>query len=81
MCCCLQVSNTCSHMSGSWELQIEHVMDGNKIGPKNNCLRVLPMYWLSLNLKRHVIWESVIFDWFQKDVDMSLSMLGSFVHF
>jgi hypothetical protein len=37
MCCCLQVSNTCNHVSCSWELHMEHVMEGYKLGPKNNC--------------------------------------------
>jgi hypothetical protein len=48
MCCRLQVSNTCNQMSSLGELQMEHVMDGYKSVPKNNCLQALPMYWLSL---------------------------------
>ena len=43
MCCCGHVSNTCSHVSGSRELQMRHVIDGNLSLPKNICFLAWPM--------------------------------------
>jgi hypothetical protein len=40
----VQLRSTWGHISTYGELHIEHVMDGYKIGPKNNCLRALSMY-------------------------------------
>jgi hypothetical protein len=39
-----QLSKKCFHVSGSGEGHIEQVMDGYNSGPKNSCLRAIPMY-------------------------------------
>ena len=76
----LQLGSKWDHVSISEELQIEYVMDGYKMGPKNNCLQALPMYWLYQNLRRQVIWESVTSGCVQKSIDVILSMFLSIVH-
>ena len=43
ICCCLHVSSTCSHVSGSYELQMGHVMVGNLCLPKKVCFLAWPM--------------------------------------
>ena len=43
ICCCLHVSSTCSHVSGSTELQIGQVMVGNLCLPKKVCFLAWPM--------------------------------------
>jgi hypothetical protein len=43
ICWCLHVSKTCSHVSGSVELHMGHVMVGYLWWPKNICFRALPM--------------------------------------
>ena len=68
-------------MSGSVEVQIGHVMDGNLSIPKKSCLRAFPMYWPVRNLITHVICESVIVGFFQKLVESSLSISLLPVHF
>ena len=44
MCCCLHVSSTCNHVSGSYELQMGQVMVGNLCLPKKSCFLAWPMY-------------------------------------
>ena len=56
-------------MSTSVELQIGHVFDGNRICPKNSCFRAFPMYCPVRNFSMLVIWESVIFGFFQNAVE------------
>ena len=41
--CCLHVSSTCSHVSGSFELHMGHVIVGYLWQPKNICFLALPM--------------------------------------
>ena len=43
ICWCLHVSNTRSHVSGSFELHMGHVIVGNLWWPKNICFLALPM--------------------------------------
>lgn len=50
----------CSHVSGSGELHIGHVMEGYLSLPKKSCFLVFPMYWPVRNLMRHVFCESVM---------------------
>jgi hypothetical protein len=81
MCGFIQLRSTWGQVSIAGELHIEHVMDGYKTDPKNNCLRALPIYWLYRNLRRQEIWESVTAGCSQKSVDFFLSMFLSIVHF
>ena len=67
-------------MFASWELQIEHVMDGNLSMPKNNCFLALPMYCPVRNLSIHVFSGSDIAGLDHKLLDISLSILGFIVH-
>ena len=53
MWCCLHFRSTCSHVSGSRELHMGHVIDGKASLLKNNCFLVFPMYWPCLSFKRH----------------------------
>ena len=68
-------------MSGSVELQIEHVVEGKRSMPKNNCFRKLPMYWPVWNLMRHVFWTSVMRGFVQNSLESFLSMSAFPVHF
>ena len=68
-------------MSGSVEVHIRHVMDGNLSIPKNSCFRAFPMNWPVRNLMRHVICELEVIGFFQKLVESSLSILLLPVHF
>ena len=43
ICCCWHVSSTWNHVSGSYELQMGHVIDGNLCLPKNICFLAWPM--------------------------------------
>ena len=56
----LQVRRTCIHVSFSLELQIGHVMEGNLMGPKNNCFMRFPMYCPVRNFIRLVFCAFVI---------------------
>ena len=53
MWCCLHFRSTCSHVSGSRELHIGHVIDRKVSLPKNNCFLAFPMYWPCLSFRRH----------------------------
>ena len=68
------------HVSASWELQIEHVMDENLFMPKNSCFLALPMYCHVQNFSRHVFCEYDIAGLVHKLLDISLSILGFIVH-
>jgi hypothetical protein len=48
------------HVSGSYELQMGHVIDGYVCLPKNNCFRALPIYVPVRNLMRHDFCLSVM---------------------
>jgi hypothetical protein len=78
--CWLHFNSTCSHVSASGELQIEHVVDGNLSMPKNSCFLALPMYCPVRNFSRHVFCGSVIVGLDQKLLDISLSISGFLVH-
>ena len=60
MLCCLHFRSTCSHVSGSSELHIEHVIEGKASLLKNNCFLAFPIYWPCHNFRRHVFCESVM---------------------
>jgi hypothetical protein len=81
MCGCVQLSKRCFQVSGSNDGHMGQVMDGYKVGVKNNCLRAFPIYWLYLNLRRQVFWEIVTSGCVQKFVEVGISMLVSVVHF
>ena len=80
MCCCWHVSNTCNHVSGSCDLQMGHVMDGNLSLPKNICFLAWPMYVPIRNLIRHVFCLSVMIGFFQNSLESSLSISSFAVH-
>ena len=40
----LHFRSTCSHVSGSGELHMGHVIGGKASLPKNNCFLAFPMY-------------------------------------
>ena len=42
MWCCLHVRSTCSHVSGSGELHMGHVIDGKASLLKNSCFMAFP---------------------------------------
>ena len=44
-----------SHVFGSSELHIEHVIEGKASLPKNNCFLAFLIYWLCHNFKRHFL--------------------------
>ena len=44
MWCCLHFRSTCSHVSGSIESHMGHVIDGKASLPKNSCFLAFPMY-------------------------------------
>ena len=71
MCCCLHVSSTCNHVSGSYELQMEHVIEGYACLPKNNCFRALLIYVPVRNLMRHDFCLSVISGFSQNSLESS----------
>ena len=52
ICCCLHFSNTCSQVSGSFELHMGHIIEGYLCWPKNICFLALPMYVPVWNLRR-----------------------------
>jgi hypothetical protein len=70
------VSSTCSHVSGSYELQMGHVMVENLCLPKNSCFLAWPMKVHVRNLIRHDFCLSVIVGLFQNSLENSLSMFS-----
>ena len=80
MCCCLQVSSTCNHVSGSYELQMGHVIDGYVCLPKNSCFRALPIYVPVRNLMRHDFCLYVMSGFSQNSLESSLSISTFHVH-
>ena len=80
MWCCLHFRSTCSHVSGSRELHMRHVIDGKASLPKNSCVLTFPIYWPCLSFRRHVFWESVMFLLVQNLFDNSLSIFSFAIH-
>ena len=51
MCCCWHVIRTCNHLSGSKELQMGQVIDGNLSLSKNSCFMAWPIVILGLGME------------------------------
>ena len=61
MWCCLHFRNTYSHVSGSGQLHMGHVIDGKASMPKNSCFLAFPIYWPCLSFKSHFFLEMFLF--------------------